>query len=160
MPTCWGPAYSWLSFRLMETALQIATLAGVLLAVVSIFHAAHVNRRQMNARIFLEYTKRYESIIAGFPEGSLSFRLKQSGKPPAESDALRSAVLRYLNLCSEEYYLHKTRYLAADIWKIWVRELERTLRSPLLRREWPKLRPEFDAFSEFAEYVDRQQKQK
>lgn len=141
----------------MEIAIQIATLLSVLLAAWSIYRTGLINRRQMNARIFLEYTKRYEAIMAAFPEGAFHFRLNRAGKAPAESDALRMAVLRYLNLCSEEYYLHAQRYLASDIWNIWSRELERTLRSPLLRREWKKLRHEFDSFSEFTAYVDETQ---
>lgn len=107
----------------------------------------------MNAQLFLEYTRRYEQIFEGFPDPARSMRLDQSGEPPEESSDLTEAVLRYLNLCSEEYYLRKRGYLDKDIWLIWEGELKRTLKSPLLRREWPKLRSEFSAYSEFSEFV-------
>lgn len=143
----------------MEIALQLATLISVLLAAASIFHGAFINRRQMNAQVFLEYTRRYEAVMEAFPEEARSFRLKPEGDPPPESPALSHAVLRYINLCSEEYYLCKKRYLDREIWQIWERELKKTLCSPLMKREWKKLRGEFTTFSEFAAYVaDLQEK--
>ncbi len=33
-------------------------------------------------------------------------------------------------------------------------ELQRTLRSPLVRREWPGLKSEFVEYAEFARYVE------
>jgi hypothetical protein len=67
-------------------------------------------------------------------------------------------VLRYLNLSSEEYYLFKRGYLRADVWRIWEGEMVRTLRSPLLRREWTKLASEFVSYPEFSTYVEQVQK--
>lgn len=143
----------------METVLQITTIASVLLAAVSIVHAASVNRRQTNVQVFLDYTKRYEKIMSELPDDGLAFRLRQDGDPPPESARLRRTILRYLNMCSEEYYLCKRGYLAPNIWKIWEAEFQRTLKSPLLKREWEVLRTEFAAFSEFAHYVDAAMKQ-
>jgi hypothetical protein len=54
--------------------------------------------------------------------------------------------VRYLNLCSEEYYLYKQKWLHKKLWGIWEKELIRTLRSPLFVREWKKLADEFDAY--------------
>jgi hypothetical protein len=67
------------------------------------------------------------------------------------------AVLRYLNLCSEEFYLCRCGYLAREVWDIWEAELDRTLWSPIVRREWPELKREFAAYPEFAAYVDERQ---
>jgi hypothetical protein len=63
-------------------------------------------------------------------------------------------MLRYLNLCSEEFYLMKTGYLARAVWDIWTGELENTLRMPLYVSGWPELKDEFGAYSEFRRYVD------
>ncbi len=66
-------------------------------------------------------------------------------------------MLRYLNLCSEEFYLYKKKYLSSHIWRIWEAELKRTLSSPLVLREWAGLREEFRSYPEFLEYVERAQ---
>lgn len=120
--------------RVLEQAVQIATLAGVLLTAAGIFIAIYVYRRQMNAQLFLEYTRRYEELMRSFPDDACGCRLHLEGEPPPQSDALTSAVLRYLNLCSEA-------------------ELERTLRSTLVRREWQSLAGEFEAYAAFSSYV-------
>jgi hypothetical protein len=67
---------------------------------------------------------------------------------------LTLCVLRYLNLSSEEFYLYRRGYLRREVWDIWEGELLRTLRSPLLRREWKTLRHEFISYPEFSRYVD------
>ena len=112
----------------------------------------------MNAQLFLEYTKRYEEIMRSYPSEARNARLDLSGQAPPESEDLSAVVLRYLNLCSEEFYLCRKKYLSRDIWQIWERELRRTLRSPLLKREWQKLKVEFASYSEFAEYVETAQR--
>ena len=129
---------------MIETAIQLATLVSVAGGVVGLVLGIRIYRRQTNAQIFLEYTKRYQETMSAFPEPARTARLDLEGEPPAPSQELTLAVLRYLNLCSEEFYLYKRGYLLRDIWLIWEDELKRTLRSPLLRREWQQLKREED----------------
>ena len=144
---------------MLSHVVQIATLVGVFLAAVGVFIAVHVYRRQMNAQLFLAYTQRYDEVMGAFPLDARGLRLDLTGDPPPESPELRLAVLRYLNLCSEEYYLYRRGYLARGIWEIWEAELERTVSSPLLLREWPEVRNEFAATADFAQYVEQVQYQ-
>lgn len=138
----------------MESVVQIGTLISTALTAAGLFVGVYVYRRQMNAQLFLDFTRRYDSIMQSFPGASHGARLRLDVDLPQESPELSAAILRYLNLCSEEFYLWRRGYLAKDIWRIWERELEATLVSPLLRREWPTLRDEFGAFSEFSKYVE------
>ena len=144
---------------MLSHVVQMATLVGVFLAAVGVFIAVHVYRRQMNAQLFLAYTQRYDEVMGAFPLDARGLRLDLTGDPPPESPELRLAVLRYLNLCSEEYYLYRRGYLARGIWEIWEAELERTVSSPLLLREWPEVRNEFAATADFAQYVEQVQYQ-
>jgi hypothetical protein len=89
----------------------------------------------MNAQLFLEFTKRFEEVMQSFPKNTWPSRLNIEGKPPQKSKALSLSVLRYLNLCSEEYYLCQKGWLYKKTWEIWERELIRTLRTPLFLRE-------------------------
>jgi hypothetical protein len=128
------------------------------LTAASVLWGVYVYRRQMNAQLFVEYTKRYEEVMRSYPEGVRKLRLDSGAEPPPESEELSSAILRYLNLCSEEFYLWKRGYLAGDIWRIWEGELKRTLSSPLYRRGWRKLASEFESYREFADYVGEAQR--
>jgi len=120
----------------------------------SVFWGVKSYQNQMNAQLFLEFTKRFEEIMQSFPENAWSARTDLDDAPPPESDELSLSALRYLNLCSEEYYLFKKRWLHKEIWGIWETELIRTLQSPLYMREWKKLVREFDAYKEFQNYVN------
>ncbi len=132
--------------------LALSTGAGVVMGFV-------LYRRQCNAQVFLEYTRRYGEVMNMFPPGSRRTRLDLFAEPPPESEELTLAVLRYLNLCSEEFYLCKKGYLSRDVWRIWETELKRTLCSPLVSREWKKLQAEFVTYPEFLEYVAASQRE-
>jgi hypothetical protein len=136
-----------------------ATLLIVFFTAVSLVVGIVIYYRQSNAQVFLEYTKRYSDIMNRFPAEGLKARLNLLAKLPEKSDELSLAVLRYLNLCSEEFYLCKQKYLSSRVWGIWEAELKRTLSSPLFVREWAELREEFRSYPEFLEYVDRVQRE-
>ncbi|MGA8408568.1 MAG: hypothetical protein WB680_15440 [Candidatus Acidiferrales bacterium] len=134
--------------------LAIFTAASLIVAIV-------LYRRQSNAQIFLEYTKRYSDVMNMFPPDGRKARLNLFAEPPAESNNLSLAVLRYLNLCSEEFYLCKKKYLSNHVWKIWEAELKRTLSSPLVVREWAAgLSDEFQSYPEFLKYVEKAQRER
>ena len=132
----------------------IITVVSVLLAIIAFIWGVKSYQSQMSAQLFLEFTKRFEEIMQSFPENAWSARTDMDGTLPPESEELSRSALRYLNLCSEEYYLFKKRWLHKEIWGIWEKELIRTLQSPLFTREWKKLSGEFDAYTEFKEYVN------
>lgn len=74
--------------------------------------------------------------------------------PPPRLPALSHAVLGYLNLCSEEHYMHTNGMLSKRVWKLWETEIKRKLSTPLVAREWPELRCEFDSFRAFQDFVE------
>ena len=139
---------------IINAIVQLATPLGVGVGVVGLFHGARVHKNQMNAQLFVEYTKRYETIMASFPSNALNVRMDMHGELPPQSAELTLALLQYLNLTSEEFYLHEQKYLSKNIWSIWESELKRTLRSQLVRREWISLKKEFESYPKFIEYVE------
>ncbi len=140
----------------IQLAIQIATLISVVVGFLGLIIAMNNYRRQMNVQILMKYTERYEHILDQFPADALSARFDTKILPP-ESPKLRLCVLKYLNLCSEEFYLTNHGYLSKSLWRIWEADLKRITGSPLLQREWPTLRAEFLSHHEFLEYVERVQ---
>src|SRR6266849_5831275 len=110
-----------------EQILAYATLLLALFTAAGVLAGFVFYRRQCNAQVFLEYTKRYGEIMDMFPPDSRRARLDLFAEPPPASEDLTLVVLRSLNLCSEEFYLCKNRYLSNDVWRIWEAELRRTL---------------------------------
>lgn len=141
----------------LQVAAAVGTCVSALAGAGTIFVAFHTYKRQVNANLFVKYTSRYKQVMDAFPTAARQARLDVDGPPPDSSEELSLAVLRYLNLCSEEYYLCESGYLSRDVWEIWESELHRTLSSPLLVREWQELRSEFSAYPEFRDYVDQVQ---
>lgn len=128
-------------------------LIGVVIAIFTIKSNSDLHRRQMNAEVFMKYAERYEQIMSCFPEDAFRARFSLGEELPPPSAQLTLAVLRYLNMSSEEFYLWKKEYVADEVWKIWEDELIRILQSPLLRREWQELESEFQSYPEFLEFV-------
>ncbi len=90
-----------------------------------------------------------------FPGDARFYRLNSDKDLPQESTELKIAVLKYINLCSEEYYLRETGLLSKKVWNMWKDELERTLQSNLVKREWLKVKIEFESYPKFQNYVER-----
>jgi hypothetical protein len=112
----------------------------------------------MNTQVFLTYTQRFDQIMDSFPKDAWVMRLDLDRLPDSSPELSRS-VLKYLNLCAEEYYLLQKKLLAKDVWQIWEDELKRTLQSPLFKREWKELAKEFEAYPEFRQYLENIQGQ-
>jgi len=129
------------------------TGVSVLVAVVGLWRAAALYKRQTNAQILLTCSERYDTVIAACPAAVWLGRL-DAANPPPSSAAGTMAILRYLNLLCLEYYLWNQKHFSEMEWINWRAMLETNLRSPLLRREWPNLRQDFVADSAFTEYVD------
>ena len=134
-------------------ALQYATAAGAIGTFLSLLFTIRNVRRQINAEILMKYTERYEHVLDKFPPDALFGRF-DSQKLPPQSDQLTLCLLKYLNLCSEEYYLWRNGYLAKTVWAVWEGDLKRMIASPLLQREWRDLRAEYASHPEFREYVE------
>lgn len=139
----------------LELLIQIGTLLSMVFGVVAFFWGIRSYNRQMNAQVFIEYTKRFDEIMQSF---AWAARLNSDQAALEPNNEVSVSVLRYLNLCSEEYYLRKSGYLSKEVWGIWEAELKRTLRTPLFRQEWLKLSNEFQAYPDFRSYVETTQR--
>jgi hypothetical protein len=137
-----------------DIVIRVATLVSVIVAIVTFWVNMSRAKKQMNAQVFIEYTKRFDQVISAFPSGAWCARTNNAAELPDTGPELRTASLRYLNLCAEELYLRNQGYLTDRVWQIWQSELERTLGSGLFAREWVDLRSQFDTYPEFRDYVD------
>ncbi len=128
---------------------SITALASALIAVLALAVALWTFRQGAELNAFLEFTERYENIMRELPHEA---RIATDWGPDVDSDfAIR---LRYLNLCSEEFYLKKQRLLSGRVWGIWNAEMASTLASQPYREAWHRLRAQFSSYPEFSAFVD------
>lgn len=138
----------------LDFVLSLATPAGVIGGFTGLVYQINNVRRQNNVQILMKYTERYEHILGEFPKEALLARF-DSQTLPSQSPELTLCLLKYLNLCSEEYYLWKHKYLAKTVWAIWEGDLKKMIASPVLQREWRSLQKEYQSHPEFLKYVER-----
>ena len=139
----------------LDIIIKVLTLISLIVGIVAFFRGITTYNKQMNAQVFFQYAKRYDEIMNSFPKSARLARIKSSEALPKSSGELSICILRYFNLCSEEFYLHESNYLSDEVWDVWTDEMLRTWRTPLFRREWKKIAHEFDAYPEFQEFVQK-----
>ena len=138
----------------LEFVIKIAPLLSIIVGLIAFVFGLYNYNKQMNAQVFFQYAKRYDEIMNSFPKSAKLARIKSREALPKPNGELTICVLRYFNLCSEEFYLYKSDYLSKKVWDVWADEMIRTWRTPLFRREWKKIAHEFDAYPKFKVFVN------
>ncbi|MGC1306618.1 MAG: hypothetical protein WA885_05265 [Phormidesmis sp.] len=136
---------------------QIAAVISVIFAALSIRSNTQLSQRQWNVDTFTTYSERHKAVVSNFPDDAFYHRLDPDKLPP-RSPKLTRAVLDYLFVICDVHYLSYQKYLDNSIWQVWRDDLERTLSCPLITREWPDLKPQFESFTAFTQFVENIQK--
>ncbi len=142
------------ALEIFDIVVNSLTFVSILIAAFSLWQSSKYNRRQWNFNAFTHYTKRYDDIMGEFPGQGYTLRFDLEHQIPSNRE-VRLAVLKYLNMTSEEYYLWRDKYLDDKVWQIWLPEIKRTLQTPLFQREWPNLKEEFKTYEKFSEFVEQ-----
>jgi hypothetical protein len=112
-------------------------------------------RRQLNAQMFIEFSKRFEELLRLFPtEAWLANRRPDQVLPPPSKE-ITECTLYCLQFVNDVYHLHKAGYISNSLWRLWEREIKRTLRGPLFVREWSAVAPEFSHDKDFLDYMGK-----
>lgn len=123
--------------------LVIASLSFIL-AVVSLIIAIVSSRQQTQMTFFAEYTKRYQDIV-------FHLMLNDSNKNQYER--------LYLDLCSEEYYLHKKNYLPKQVWNMWEDGMKLMVKNHSLETTWKNTSQLYNGkFNQFFEKIIKESK--
>jgi hypothetical protein len=100
-------------------------------------------RRQLNAQMFIEFSKRFEELLRLFPtEAWLANRRPHQELPPCSTE-ITECTLYCIQFVADVYHLHEAGYISNRLWSLWEREIKRTLRGPLFVREWSAWQPNF-----------------
>lgn len=139
-----------------DAIVALAQVAAVLLAAFAIIVTLRGVRDQLWVIVFTEYTKRYAETVSDLPSEARRpdgrFDLNQLSGP--DRDRAYNAMRGYLNLCSEEFYLHKRGRIDDETWEIWTLGIKDTMRPPWCRKTWEEIRGEYVYLKGFNEFMD------
>ena len=132
-----------------------ATVATVVLASAGLLITLRGIRDQLWLQTFAEYTRRYAEIVRELPSESRrpgsGFSLDALG--PDERGRILNAARGYLNLASEEFFLHGRGRIDNETWGIWKTGIAETVRLPWLQLAWQELEPEYTHFEDYCGFM-------
>lgn len=126
----------------------------ILVATVGIGVALLNQRRQMNSQMFIEFSRRFADLLRLFPTDAWLANRDPRQELPPSSKELTDCTLYCIQFISDVYYLHKGGYITNSLWRVWEREINRTLRGRLFKREWAAVESEFCHDRAFLHYIN------
>jgi hypothetical protein len=131
----------------------IATLLGVLVAVVALWIQLGKLNQQLMLQHFTDYTKRYQEIILQFPEdiNKASFVLASH---PDYARTMRQ-MRAYFDLCFEEWYLNQHKLINKDVWDVWKNGMEAALSKPAFKQAWALIKNDSSFEVAFQKYIEK-----
>ncbi len=138
----------------MNFLVQLGQVGTLVVGSVGICVALINQHRQLNAQMFIEFSRRFQELLRLFPtEAWLANRNPHKPLPPSNQE-LRDCTLYTIQFVADVYYLHKGGYISHRLWMLWEREIKRTLTGPVIRREWQSVATEFAHNCDFLRYIN------
>jgi hypothetical protein len=133
---------------------QLGQVGPLIVGSVGICVALVNQRRQLNAQMFIEFSKRFQEMLRLFPTQAWLANRNPSQHLPPTSPEITDCSLYCIQFIYDIFHLHKARYISRKLWVLCELEIRRTLTGPVFRREWPEVAAEFAHNREFVCYVD------
>ena len=128
-------------------------LGAIIVGSIGIGVALINQKRQLNAQMFIEFSKRFEELLRLFPtEAWLANRRPNQELPPCSRE-ITECTLYCIQFVADVYHLHKAGYISKPLWRLWEREIRRTVKGPLFVREWSAVAAEFSHDKDFMDYL-------
>jgi hypothetical protein len=137
-----------------DVLVQLGQVGTLILGSLGVWVAMFNQRRQLNAQMFIEISRRFQEVLRMFPtEAWLANRNPFATLPPP-SQEITDCTLYCIQLIADVYHLRQGRYISRRLWSAWEREIKHTLEGPVFQREWKKVAVEFSHNGNFQRYID------
>jgi hypothetical protein len=128
-------------------------LGAIVVGGIGIGVALVNQRRQLNAQMYIEFSKRFEELLRLFPTEAWLANRRPNQELPPSSKEITECTLYCLQFVADVYHLHKAGYISNHLWNLWDREIKRTLKGSLFVREWSAVAAEFSHDKNFLDYI-------
>jgi hypothetical protein len=106
-------------------------------------------RRQLNAQMFIEMSRRFQDLLRMFPTDAWLANGNPSAPLPPPSQEITDCTLYCIQ------HLRQGRYISKRLWSARGREIRHTLEGPVFQRVWKTVVVEFSHNGTFQRYLDR-----
>jgi len=122
----------------------ITGVATAVAAVLVILQLRELNK-QAKLQHFSDYTKRFNEIASQIPEEAMGQSFVLEGRP--DRAQVMRALRRYFDLSYEEWWLHRHKLIADDIWHLWEMGIKAGCGKPAVQQCWAIIKTDttFDA---------------
>lgn len=125
-----------LEVTLGEILSVLVTLGGIYFAYKSLKSQIDIQNNQQKIQVFSDYTKRYQEIIADFPENINEQNFGLLSLETESYDKLMRKMRQYFDLCFEEWYLNSKGLLDSNFWSLWSGGMTTALSKPAFVDAW------------------------
>lgn len=120
----------------IQFGIMIATLTGAFITAFALYKTISNFKKQLQLNFFADYTKRYQEIFLNLP-GNINesnFDFKDLDKETREKT--KKYMRAYFDLCSEEYFLWKSKNIDEKTWKEWKSGIEYAFSKKAFQEGW------------------------
>ena len=135
----------------------LGSVGTVVVGTMGLLVALRNQRRQLNAQMYIEVSRRFQELLRSFPTEAWLANTNPSRPMPPPSREVTDCTLYAIQFVADVYYLHKGGYVSANLWRLWESEIRRTLAGRVFQREWETLSTEFAHTPDFVGYLNRTQ---
>jgi hypothetical protein len=136
-----------------DLLVQLGQVGTLILGSLGVWVAMFNQRRQLNAQMFIEVSRRFQDVLRMFPTEAWLANRNQSAPLPPPSQEITDCTLYCIQLIADVYHLRQGRYISKRLWSAWEREIRHTLEGPVFQREWKTVAVEFSHNRHFQRYL-------
>jgi hypothetical protein len=137
-----------------DILVQLGQVGTLILGSLGVWVAMFNQRRQLNAQMFIEISRRFQDVLRMFPTEAWLANRNPSARLPPPSQEITDCTLYCFQLIADVYHLRQGRYISKRLWSAWEREIRHTLEGPVFQREWRTVAVEFSHHGNFQRYLD------
>jgi hypothetical protein len=137
-----------------DILVQLGQVGTLILGSLGVWVAMFNQRRQLNAQMFIEMSRRFQDVLRMFQTEAWLANRNPSAPLPPPSQEITDCTLYCIQLIADVYHLRQGRYISKRLWTAWEREIKHTLEGPVFQREWKKVMVEFSHNGHFQAYLD------
>jgi hypothetical protein len=139
---------------IIEALTQLGNAGTIAIGSLGIYVALRNQHRQLNAQMFIEFSGRFQELLRLFPTEAWLANRNPSKPLPPSSQELTDCTLYAMQFIADVYHLHKGGYISKSVWRVWEREIRKTLTGPVFQREWHGVAAEFAHTQDFVNYIN------
>lgn len=140
---------------IIDLLAKLGNAGTIAVGSLGIYVALRNQHRQLNAQMFIEFSGRFQELLRLFPTEAWLANRNPSKPMPPSSQELTDCILYTMQFVADAYHLRKAGYISKNAWRVWEREIQKTLTGRIFQREWHAISAEFAYSADFVSYINR-----